>query len=188
MNWQPKVTVMKAGSLRIRAYLLAVIFSIMGGPAMAGDAASPLKADLEKVVATGEVVAAGGLTTAGQPDAAALKVFADRGYVAVVDLRTEGEDRGMDEPAVVGALGMKYINLPIGREDITFEKAQELAEILDRFDEPVLLHCASSNRVGALLALDMIANGEDVDAAVEKGKAAGLSSLEEVVREAARSK
>lgn len=179
---------MKAEKVRMRAVLLAVICGIIGGPVLAGDAAPPLLANLETVVATGEVVPVDGLTTAGQPDAAALQVFADRGYVAVVDLRTEGEDRGIDEPAVVDALGMKYVNLPIGREDITFEKARELAEILDRFDEPVLLHCASSNRVGALLALDMIANGADVETAIEKGKAAGLRSLEELVRAAAASR
>lgn len=145
----------------------------------------PLKVDLNLVVADGSVSPAGGITTAGQPDEAALRVFADSGYAAVIDLRTEGEDRGIDEKAVVEGLGMKYVSLPIVGSDITYEKAAALDELLASYDEPVLLHCGSANRVGALLALRASANGADDEAAIEAGRQAGLTSteLEAIVRE-----
>ncbi len=149
---------------------------------------SPTKVDLQQVLATGEVTPVKGITPAGQPDAAMLKVFADNGYAAVIDLRTAGEDRGLDEPVVVEELGMIYVAMPIGRQGITFENAQALDELLAEFDEPVLLHCGSSNRVGALLALRASLKGADDDEALQLGRKAGLSSLEPAVRGALKSK
>ena len=145
---------------------------------------SPTKVNLQQVLATGEVSPVKGITPAGQPDAATLKVFAENGYAAVIDLRTVGEDRGLDEPAVVAGLGMKYVAMPIGRQGITFENAEALDKLLAEFDEPVLLHCGSSNRVGALLALRAARNGASDAEALEIGRRAGLSSLESSVRQA----
>ncbi len=167
-----------------------VLIAICGLLAACGQGADveadkPPKVDLNLVVADGNVSPVGGMTTSGQPDEAALKVFADSGYAAVIDFRTEGEDRGMDEKAVVEELGMQYESLPITRSDITYEKAAALDELLAGYDEPVLLHCGSANRVGALIALRASANGADDEAAIEAGRRAGLTSseLEAIVRE-----
>lgn len=144
---------------------------------------SSLKVDLEAVVEVGKVVPVDGISTAGQPDEMAFRVFADNGYVAVIDLRTAEEDRGLDEPAVIDRLGMEYVQLPIGEDDITFDKARELGDLLDDYEGPVLVHCASANRVGALLALMMVDDGADTELAIEMGKAAGMTRLEPAVRE-----
>lgn len=143
----------------------------------------PLKVDLQSVVETGAVRPVDEITAAGQPDEAALKVFADSGYVAVIDLRTAGESRGLDEPAVVEGLGMDYVSLPIGRDGISFENAASLDELIRSYEGPVLVHCASSNRVGALLALRASLDGADDEAAVAVGKEGGLTGLEGKVRE-----
>ena len=145
--------------------------------------ASPLKVELRQVVETGVVQPVDGITSAGQPDTAAFKVFADNGYVAVVDLRTAGEERGLDEQAVVEGLGMDYVLLPIDSKSISFENAKALDTLIGRYDAPVLVHCASANRVGALLALRASLAGADDDAAVEIGKIGGLTRLEPEVRE-----
>lgn len=145
--------------------------------------ASPLKVDLNEIVAAGVVNPVDGMTAAGQPNEASLKVFADSGYVAVIDLRTAGEDRGIDEPAVVEGLGMDYVSLPIGRDDIQFEKAASLHELIRRYDGPVLVHCGSSNRVGALLALQASREGADDESAIAVGRDGGLTALEAKVRE-----
>ena len=142
-----------------------------------------LKADLDAVVSSGVVTPVDGITAAGQPDEAALKVFAERGYTTVIDLRTAGEDRGMDEPAVIKAAGMDYVPLPIGRDGITFDNARKLDELIKDADGPVLVHCASSNRVGALLALRKSLAGADDDDALAYGKDGGLNSLEGRVKE-----
>ncbi len=120
--------------------------------------------------------------SAGQPDSPVLSSFAAAGYVAVIDLRTGEEDRGFDERATVMGLGMSYVLMPIGSEDdISFEKAEELDQILSGFDGAVLVHCASGNRVGALFALRAKAYGASDAEALAAGKTAGMTSLEPVV-------
>ena len=165
---------------------LVIGLAFAGQLAVADDtdlsAVSSLKVDLDAVVALEQVKPVDGVTTAGQPDKASFKVFADSGYVAVIDLRTEGEDRGLDEPAVVEALGMDYINFPIGRDGITFENAKTLDEIMVRYDQPVLVHCGSANRVGALFALNAYRATDDVDEALAAGRAAGLTGMESTVK------
>ncbi len=155
--------------------------------ACAGDieavSASPLKVDLQRVVEIGAVQPVNGITSAGQPDEAAFKVFADSGYAAVIDLRTDGEERGLDEQAVVEELGMAYLSLPIGSDGISFENARALDKLLSGYDRPVLVHCASANRVGALLALRASMKGADNASAMELGRQGGLTRLEPKVRE-----
>ena len=117
--------------------------------------------------------------SAGQPDGEVLATFAAAGYVAVVDLRTDKEDRGFDEPATVMGLGMSYVSMPIDSEaDINFDKAAELDKILSGFNGPVLVHCGSGNRVGALFALREKASGATDEAAIAAGKVAGMTRLE----------
>jgi uncharacterized protein (TIGR01244 family) len=138
--------------------------------------------DLDVVVESGEVQPVDNITSAGQPDEAALKVFAESGYVAVIDMRGPDENRGIDEVAAVQELDMQYIAFPVtGADAISFENAAELDRLLSDIDGPVLLHCGSGNRVGALLALRESQDGADDEAALEYGRSAGLTKLEPVV-------
>jgi uncharacterized protein (TIGR01244 family) len=145
---------------------------------------SSLKVDLQKVVELGTVSPVDGVTSAGQPDEAALEVFADAGYATVIDLRGEGEDRGFDEAAVVEGLGLHYVALPIENGDaVSFENARKLDELLQQYPGPVLVHCGSGNRVGALLALRASLGGADDDSALALGREGGLTGLENLVQE-----
>ena len=124
-----------------------------------------------------------GITAAGQPNEAEFKELADNGYAAVIDLRSAGEDRGLDEETTVERLGMEYIALPIdGRDAINFDNAKKLDEILSQYEEPVLVHCGSSNRVGALFALRENMNGASDEDSLAFGKSAGMTSLESTVK------
>ena len=126
---------------------------------------------------------ADGITAAGQPNENGLKELAKSGYAAVIDLRGAGEDRGLDEAKVVEDLGMDYVSLPIaGPGAINFENAQKLDQILGNYDEPVLIHCGRSNRVGALLTLREKLNGAKGEDALAFGRSAGMTSLEETVK------
>jgi uncharacterized protein (TIGR01244 family) len=123
-----------------------------------------------------------GITTAGQPSEAALSAAAKAGYKTVIDLRAPAEDRGLDEKKAVEALGMSYVNLPVaGAEGVTYENAEALDKLLADLPKPVLLHCSSSNRVGALLALRAKENGADDQAALDLGVSSGLAGLKPVV-------
>ena len=171
----------------MKPVLLILYLALTGSLAVAGEAesraVSSLKVDLDAVVEQGQVQPVDGVTTSGQPGEAGFKVFAEKGYAAVIDLRTEGEDRGLDEPEVVESLGMDYINLPIGRDGITFENALALKSLVEAYERPVLVHCGSANRVGALFALSVFQETGDADQALEAGRSAGLTRLESTVRE-----
>lgn len=126
-----------------------------------------------------------GLRTGGQPTAQDLATLSRQGVRTVIDLRTDAEDRGFDEAAEAKKQGMRYQRLPIGGAgDLTAESATALKQALNQSGDGVLLHCASGNRVGALLAL-MAARHEGATPAqaMELGKRAGLTSLAPVVAE-----
>ncbi|MGB5164306.1 MAG: sulfur transferase domain-containing protein [Woeseiaceae bacterium] len=146
--------------------------------------AAPIMVDLGAVVETGNVVAVDGVSAAGQPDEAAFQVFAESGYAAVIDLRAENEDRGLDEAAVVADLGMDYVSMPIANAaEVNVENALKLEALIASYDGPVLVHCASSNRVGALLAIADYESHGDRDKALAKGMSAGMKGLEGRVKE-----
>jgi uncharacterized protein (TIGR01244 family) len=126
------------------------------------------------------------LLIGGQPDEAALRQAAEAGIRVVVNLRGEDESVDFDQREVVTDLGMKYLRLPIAdAADLTRENAEAFGEILATIgDQPALLHCASGNRVGAMYALHAGWRlGMDAEAAIELGRAHGLTGLEDDVRE-----
>jgi uncharacterized protein (TIGR01244 family) len=123
-----------------------------------------------------------GITSSGQPSEAALSAVAAAGYKSVIDLRGANEERGIDEKATVEMLGMSYANLPVeGAAGVTYANARALDKLLAELPKPVLVHCSTSNRSGALLALRARANGADAETALELGVANGLAGLRPVV-------
>ena len=126
-----------------------------------------------------------GITTSGQPEADHLKALATLGYTTVIDMRTDSENRGFDEKALLEELGIDYVLLPVsGREGINFDNARALDKILSaRKGQNVLVHCGSSNRVGAIFALRANLAGESDEDALQTGRSAGLKSLESAVVE-----
>lgn len=79
---------------------------------------------------------------------------------------------------------MRYDNLPIrGPEDLTLENVQAFDRLVRSSERPLLVHCASGDRVGATAALRAAwVSGEGSDEAVEKGRKWGLAGLEPAVR------
>lgn len=125
-----------------------------------------------------------GLLVAGQPGSGDWSALAASGVRTVVNLRPEGELKGRDERAEVAAAGMRYVELPVsGPADITPENAKALSALLAQADGPVLVHCASGNRVGGLLAVAMAQNGMTTAQALDFGRSAGMKSIEGRARE-----
>jgi uncharacterized protein (TIGR01244 family) len=163
--------------------LMAMAFVAVAGEPDLGPV-TRLKVDLDKVTELGTVSSVDGVTSAGQPNEAALEVFADSGYATVIDLRGADEDRGFNEASVVEALGLHYVTLPIeGKDAVSFDSARKLDELLQEYPGPVLVHCGSGNRVGALLALRASLDGADDESALAVGREGGLTRLEGLVRE-----
>ncbi len=124
-----------------------------------------------------------GLLLGGQPTLAQLEAARSQGYTTVVNLRTPEE--GGPSAEEVEALGLAYHSLPVaGVQGLTEENARTLAEILDQADGPTIVHCASGNRVGALLALEAwYVDGMEPAAALELGRESGMARLEPAVRQ-----
>ena len=168
--------------MKLRTLLpLSLLFLFIAG-AVADDSVVAISVD--EIHADASTLEGQRYISTGQPSEETLSLAREAGFVAVIDMRTESEDRGFNEAAAVSALGMEYIQLPVaGAQGTTFENAAALDDILAGIDGPVLMHCASGNRVGALIALRESANGASADDAIAAGKAAGLTRLEARVTE-----
>lgn len=127
----------------------------------------------------------GGLLTGGQPEATAWRALHAKGVTRVINLRTASELGSRDEASEVAASGMGYVQIDVsGADDLTADNARLLWQSLQGNAGTVLVHCASGNRAGALLALAAAqVGGMSPQAALEFGRASGLTKLEPVVRE-----
>lgn len=120
----------------------------------------------------------------GQPTPAQFERAYELGYRTAVNLRRPDEKDNID-PDWIENLGMSYVSLPIsGAADMTEEKARALAAALETAERPVVVYCASGNRVGGLFAMKAFyVDGQSPEEALEVGKSAGMTRLEPTVRE-----
>lgn len=125
-----------------------------------------------------------GVLVGGQPTPDQIRALASLGYGTVVNLRTP-QEKDQTDPALVESLGMSYVSLPIGDPTTLNEQnAFELAEILDNTDAPVVVHCASGNRVGGLFALKAFyVDGNTPEEALAIGRDAGMTRTDSIVRQ-----
>lgn len=171
--------------------LLATVLATFAGTVLhALDESSATDADASAVVEIPNArTPLEGVLSGGQPTPEALAAAAAAGYRTIVNLRSQAEMdalEGWDEAATIADLGMEYVFLPMaGAEGLTADNARRLAEVLaDPDNRPMMVHCASGNRVGGLLALKAFyVDGEDAETALEIGLAGGLTKLEEAVRQ-----
>jgi uncharacterized protein (TIGR01244 family) len=125
------------------------------------------------------------LYAGGQPSQEQVLQLPSEGFRRIIDLRPPTEDHGFDEPLIAARANLTYLSLPIaGETDLTPANVRTLDQWLaDPAQPKVLVHCGSSNRVGALLALRAHwLHGSGNEAAIDIGRAAGLKGLEPAVR------
>lgn len=127
---------------------------------------------------------ADGVLTGGQPSLAQFGAARDAGYKTVINLRNTGEAGVAEEAKLLPEMGLTYHHLPVaGAMGITVENAKAFAALLDDAEAPVMVHCGSGNRIGALAAMKAFhLDGKGTVDALEIGRAWGLTGLEPVVR------
>lgn len=128
-----------------------------------------------------------GLYTAAQPAATDWAAIRARGIETVINLRAPEETPGRDEAAEVRAAGMHYLDIPVAPADgINADNARRLhAALAPNHGGGVLVHCASGNRAGALLALEQADfDGLTSQAALDLGRRAGVTKMEPVLKRA----
>ncbi|MCC8628710.1 fused DSP-PTPase phosphatase/NAD kinase-like protein [Xanthomonas vesicatoria] len=121
----------------------------------------------------------------GQPTRLQLAELASKDVRTVINLRPPEEPVDYEEAGEADRLGLRYVKLPIANAgDLDHARVQTFGRLLDqaRTEGAVLIHCASANRVGAMVALDQVLNrGTPLATALERGRAAGLKALEPAV-------
>jgi len=122
--------------------------------------------------------------TGGVLEPTGLETLAGLGFKTVVNLNTAEEGATTEGPMVEKA-GMTYINIAVPTKAPNAEQVAEFARIAeDPSNYPILLHCESSNRVGAMWALYRAASGIPKEIAVQEGRTVGMkTSREGAVRE-----
>ncbi len=125
-----------------------------------------------------------GVLVGGHPTSDELRNAAAKGVTTVINLQMPSEPGVAEEVALAKELKLNYTSIPIGgASGLTSEAAKKLDNALAAAKGPVIVHCASGNRVGALFALRAYRLGGSSPAeALAIGKASGMTSLEGAVR------
>lgn len=125
-----------------------------------------------------------GILTAGQPSRQDFEMLRERGVRTVINLRVPSERGTREEPEWMKELGLAYVSIPVaGAAGVNEETARALDLALENAERPVLVHCGSSNRVGAVFALRAFhLEGKSAEEALEIGRSSGVTRLEDHVR------
>ena len=116
----------------------------------------------------------------GAAEVAALDALKKDGFKTVINLRVASEPGANIEQnqAKAKELGLNYVHIPFsgGSPDPKVIDAF-LATIADKSNQPVFVHCASANRVGAVwLAKRVLQDNYTIEKATTEAKAIGLSN------------
>lgn len=114
-------------------------------------------------VGTGGLIGDGGI---GELTAAGIRT--------IIDLR--GPDEGTaEERKSVEAAGLTYLNIPVMNKAPTDAEVTAFGEMIaDGALYPVLVHCTSANRAGAMWTLYRAGKGVPFDIALQEGRTIGL--------------
>lgn len=126
-----------------------------------------------------------GLLIGGQPTPEQLKAIQEAGYRMIITLRADSERGDEGERATVERLGMKFVRIPVaGAAGLTEDNARSLGKALVGEDVlPAVVHCASGQRVSALLGLKaFVVDRVSAAAAIDLAKRLGLTRLEAALR------
>lgn len=168
--------------------LLTTIFLVPAGPrAEDGTASTPAPPATMLLSIRNARIPMDGVLSGGQPGQEQIEAAARAGFRTVINMRGEDEPGFEWEHEAVEGLGMKYVLLPVtGKDSLTREKIERFGATLReaREDGPVLLHCASGNRIGVVLALHAAwIEGLDPADALKYGLASGMTRAEGMTRE-----
>jgi uncharacterized protein (TIGR01244 family) len=122
------------------------------------------------------------ITIGDQPTESDLSDLAAEGFVAVVNLRNEGEPEqplsAAKEGELVRSLGLNYLHYGVGATPLSESGISSVCDFIERNtqgDGKVLVHCRKGGRAVAVLLIQQArANRWSLDETITKGKAMGL--------------
>jgi len=118
------------------------------------------------------------ICTGGQPTMEQLETLKAQGVKAIINLRVPSEYNAAEEEAKVKQLGLRYINIPVNRDALTDELADQFLKAMrDPKNRPAFIHCSMANRVGAFwMIYRVVVDGWTVEKAEEEAKKIGMRS------------
>lgn len=143
--------------------ILKILISLMVPVVSLGQGEFPMPKQIDAAGFRAMLAVAGDLYISGQPDSASLVRLKGEGVRTVINLRTAPEMSNraavpFDEQAVVEALGMTYVHIPLGGEDTPYtpDAVRKFADALHTSGGKVLLHCTVAWRASHMLAAYLI--------------------------------
>ncbi len=155
-------------------FVLALILSTVAAWSHAAAPSCPASVDPSLIVNYHFVKP--GLATSGKISDAGLTQLKALGFKTILNLRTEQEGAKAEE-AAVKAQGLRYEWVPVTPDTLSLEDVSKVERVLDDPSAaPILFHCASANRVGAVWAIMQARRGKPLEAALEEARGVGLTS------------
>jgi uncharacterized protein (TIGR01244 family) len=117
------------------------------------------------------------IDTSGLVAPETLARVAEAGYKTVINLREASEVGVAEEKVIVESQGVRYVHVGISAGTFSSSDVDVCASVLaDENAYPVLMHCASSNRAGAVLAVLAARKGASEAEAIAEGARGGLKA------------
>ena len=126
---------------------LATLVLFMALPAFAHEGPAPNRVDISPL-----------LLTSGQPTKAFLETLKSQGFEAVVYLAPPTvEDALAEEPKIVGAQGIVFVNIPIAWEKPTAADFQSFTRVMTALaGRKVYVHCQMNLRASSMVFLHRV--------------------------------
>jgi uncharacterized protein (TIGR01244 family) len=165
------------------AAAVAYLAAVAPQAGLAGDAAAPFGDRVSPAIsyynrASPVIGSAGLLGAGGVAEAKAL------GFRLILDLRAPAEGTA-EEAAEAARVGIPYRTIPVPTDAPVAAQVEAFAAVIeDAANLPVLVHCETANRVGAMWALYRAARDVPPEIALKEGQTLGLRGRREAaVRE-----
>lgn len=114
------------------------------------------------------------VATSGLIKGTGIAELKSRGFKTVLDLRTASEGTALEQKNVVAA-GMAYHNIAISQAAPSQDQIKAFEKLVeDKNNYPILVHCASANRVGAMWTHYRVSKGVAFKHAIQEGRTIGL--------------
>jgi uncharacterized protein (TIGR01244 family) len=116
---------------------------------------------------------------AGQVTPEQLQAAKEAGYQAVLNLRVPGEQGFLDnEETQAQAAGLSYVNIPVSPNEMS-QVADRVITQLEELPKPILVHCGSALRAGAMVLAYMgTRQGKTAEEVLEQARQAGFTVLD----------
>ncbi|MFT5693592.1 MAG: hypothetical protein ACI92E_002935 [Oceanicoccus sp.] len=114
------------------------------------------------------------IATSGKLLSGAIGELKQHGFKTVLDMRTAKEGTKEEEIGVREA-GIQYYNIPIPKgwpQADAFVRFRAIIE--NQENHPILIHCASANRVGMMWSAYQLENGVEYEQAILEGRTIGM--------------